>query len=228
MRDEKEKYSFISPTSEIGSNVDFEHPVFIDKFAEIYSNSKIGAYSKLRVGALVHNNVNIGRFSALARYSDVGIGYHPLDFLTTHTLAFLPIHFERDPDYSNISRVDFEALPPTTIGNDVWIGTQAIIRAGLTVGDGAVVAAGAVVISDVPPYAIVGGVPARILRYRFSESIIEELLSLRWWDLPITALSDLPFDQVDVCIDRLKELRSHVRPTGNDFISPIAATHANG
>jgi acetyltransferase-like isoleucine patch superfamily enzyme len=71
---------------------------------------------------------------------------------------------------------------PTVIGNDVWIGEGATVLAGLTVGDGAVVGARAVVTKSVPPYAIVAGNPARILRYRFDEDIRERLLALRWWD----------------------------------------------
>jgi acetyltransferase-like isoleucine patch superfamily enzyme len=68
------------------------------------------------------------------------------------------------------------------IGNDVWIGARATILSGVQIGDGAVIAAGAVVVGDVPPYAIVGGVPARIIKYRFSEAIIRDLLAIRWWD----------------------------------------------
>lgn len=68
------------------------------------------------------------------------------------------------------------------IGNDVWIGANATILSGVNIGDGAVIAAGAVVVSNVPPYAIAGGVPARIIKYRFSPEIIEALLRIRWWD----------------------------------------------
>lgn len=68
------------------------------------------------------------------------------------------------------------------IGNDVWIGARAIILSGVKVGNGAVIAAGAVVTKDVPPYAIVGGVPARIIKYRFSNEIINALLAIKWWD----------------------------------------------
>ena len=68
--------------------------------------------------------------------------------------------------------------------NDVWIGYEAVILAGVTIGDGAIIGARAVVTKDVPPYTIVGGVPAKFIRKRFSDDTINELLSMRWWDLP--------------------------------------------
>lgn len=71
---------------------------------------------------------------------------------------------------------------PVVIGNDVWVGHNAIILSGVTIGDGAVVAAGGVVVNNVPPYSIVGGVPAKVIKYRFSEEIINELLAIKWWD----------------------------------------------
>lgn len=70
------------------------------------------------------------------------------------------------------------------IGSDVWIGYEAVILAGVTIGDGAVIGARAVVTKDVPPYTIVGGVPAKSIRKRFSDDIITALLELRWWDWP--------------------------------------------
>ena len=70
------------------------------------------------------------------------------------------------------------------IGNDVWVGYEAVILAGVTIGDGAIIGARAVVTKDVPPYTIVGGVPAKPIRKRFSDDTIIALLSMRWWDLP--------------------------------------------
>ena len=76
----------------------------------------------------------------------------------------------------------YRTTPHTVIGNDVWIGTQASILGGVTVGDGAVIAAGSVVFSDVPPYAVVAGNPAAILRFRFSRAVVERLLRVQWWE----------------------------------------------
>ena len=93
------------------------------------------------------------------------------------------------------------------VGNDVWIGSNVLIKAGVHIGDGAVIAMGAVVTKDVPDYAIVGGVPARILRYRFTESQRTELQRLKWWNKDVSWISknaDI-FDNVDNLIVTLKE-----------------------
>lgn len=76
----------------------------------------------------------------------------------------------------------FEKSGNTTIGNDVWIGSEAMIMSGITIGDGAIIASRAVVTKDVPPYAVVGGNPATVLKYRFSEEEIKQLLTMKWWN----------------------------------------------
>jgi len=82
----------------------------------------------------------------------------------------------------------YRSTANTTIGSDVWVGTRAMIRGGVTVGDGAVIGAGAVVFTDVPPYAIAAGNPAEIIRYRFSAPTIERLLRIAWWEWPPAAV----------------------------------------
>jgi carbonic anhydrase/acetyltransferase-like protein (isoleucine patch superfamily) len=87
------------------------------------------------------------------------------------------------------------------VGNDVWVGTRAIILSGVTIGDGAIVAAGSVVTKDVPPYAIVAGNPARLIRYRFSDETIAAMCRIRWWDWPLEVIEqekaafDLPAEE---------------------------------
>lgn len=100
-----------------------------------------------------------------------------------------------------------ERLPeqrPVVIENDVWVGANVLIRCGVTIGDGAVCAAGAVVTRDVAPYSIVGGVPARPIRNRFEDDTVERLLALRWWQYDAVDLADLPFHDIGAALDQLE------------------------
>lgn len=121
--------------------------------------------------------VHIGAFCSIADEVVIfGGGEHRTDWVTTFPLR---IAFG-DP----LAGMDGHpsSKGETKIGNDVWIGFRAIILSGLTIGDGAVIGAGAVVTTDVPPYAIVAGNPAKVVRYRFSSIMIEKLLVIRWWE----------------------------------------------
>ena len=121
--------------------------------------------------------VSIGSFCSISQQVQIfGGGEHLHNWVTTSPLR---IAFKMEGAWE-------DGLPsskgPTTIGNDVWIGIGAKILSGVSIGDGAVVGAGAVVAKDVPPYAIVAGNPARLVRYRFSEAHIEALLEIQWWN----------------------------------------------
>lgn len=117
-----------------------------------------------------------------------GLGSHPVDRLSTHP-AFYSARLQAGDTFSQIDII--EELPRVSVGNDVWIGAGSIVLDGVSIGDGAIIAAGAVVNKDVPPYAIVGGVPARIIRYRFDEETIDALLEWRWWELDNNQLQTL-------------------------------------
>lgn len=101
--------------------------------------------------------------------------FHNLDRTTTYFIERNILQTQELED-AEISKGKIE------VGNDVWIGDSAILLSGVSIGDGAVIAAGAVVASSVPPYAIVAGNPARIIRYRFPENKINELMSIKWWE----------------------------------------------
>jgi len=96
----------------------------------------------------------------------------------------------------------------TIIGNDVWIGDSVLIKSGVKVDDGSVIGTGAIVLKNVPPYAIVAGVPAKIIRYRFTPEIIEKLLALKlkWWDCCYYDFKDVDFEKVESAIEQIENL----------------------
>ncbi len=117
----------------------------------------------------------------------IGAGRHPLDWLSTHP-AFYSTRSQAGLSFVDENLYD-ELSARTVVGSDVWIGARSLIMGGVEVGDGAIVAAGAVVTRSVPPYAVVRGVPATVARFRFTPEVIEELLDFRWWDLPDATLA---------------------------------------
>jgi acetyltransferase-like isoleucine patch superfamily enzyme len=142
-------------------------------------DAQIGDYSYLGRNCNV-TCATIGKFCSIASEVYIGLGTHPLaPFVSTH-----PIFYLRRPRTSwDFADHDYRSeYIDTLIGNDVWIGLRAAIRDGVRVGDGAVIATGAVVTKDVPPYAIVAGVPAQIIRYRFPPATVGFLLDFKWWD----------------------------------------------
>ncbi len=140
--------------------------------------SRIGSFSYLGQGSRAVRT-RIGRFCSIGPACRFGLGMHPTQMISTHP-AFYSLLEQSGTTFADASY--FDEFSETTIGNDVWLGAGVIVRDGVNIGDGAIVAAGSVVAKDVPPYAIVGGVPARILRHRFGPDEVERLLALRWWD----------------------------------------------
>ncbi|MFN4057758.1 MAG: CatB-related O-acetyltransferase [Roseinatronobacter sp.] len=107
----------------------------------------------------------------------------------------------------------FSQPPAVIIGHDVWIGAQSTILRGVTLGHGCVVAAGAVVTRDVPPYAIVAGVPARVIRHRFDAKTRKRLLTLGWWRYTAGSLAAIPFHDIHAALDEIEKRAAASRLT---------------
>jgi len=161
-------------------------------------HTELGDYSYLGPGCMVAD-AEIGRFCAIAAQVRIGAPNHPLDRPSQHRFTYCPEYYtadaQRDHTFFRRRRAD-----RVVIGNDVWIGHAVIVMPGVKVGDGAVLAAGAVVTRDVAPYTIVGGVPAKQIRERFNRAIAAQLSAIAWWDWPAeTIFQRLPeFQSGDV------------------------------
>ena len=123
-------------------------------------------------------NADIGAFCSIASNVKIGGVPHPVQFASTSPV-FLS---HKDSIKAKFARHDYLPMVKTRIGHDVWIGEGAFIKAGVCIGTGAVVGMGAVVTKDVPPYAIVAGNPARVIRSRFSDEMVQSLLATAWWE----------------------------------------------
>jgi phosphonate metabolism protein (transferase hexapeptide repeat family) len=171
--------------------------------------SSLGDYSYLGENCDVADAV-IGKFTAIANAVRIGAPNHPMDRPSQHRFTYCPEYYEvsatRDRDFFADRRA-----AKVTIGNDCWIGHGAIILPSVTVGDGAVIAAGAVVSRSVAPYTIVGGVPARQIRKRFSDAVAAGLCRIAWWDWPddviFARLNDFRLESIEEFCERYDPAR---------------------
>ncbi len=160
-------------------NCKFNNYNTIYKYARL-RDSEFGNFSYVARNSQIYNT-KVGKYTCIGPNVSSGMGAHPAaEFVSTH-----PLFYSTLGQSSGLVIVDktlFEEFPLTEIGNDVWIGNNAIIKYGVKIGDGAIIGSGAVVTKDVEPYSIVGGVPAKIIKYRFSQDQIEFLQNYKWWD----------------------------------------------
>ena len=153
----------------------------IDKTAKVGTGSncinvQMGRYSYMGKNNSVCNT-SIGSFCSIASYCAIGGGDQPIDSVSTS-----PVFFEgRNIFGKHFSQIHKELNKEVVIGNDVWIGENVFVNSGIKINDGAIIGAHSVVTHDVPPYAIVAGTPARILKYRFEQDEIARLLEIKWW-----------------------------------------------
>lgn len=170
--------------------------VHIDPSSTFEGANSIGENSFLKgemgygsyIGSNCYIDGNIGRFTSIANDVKCNLGIHPYKYPYVSTSPLFFSLLKQSGETFAETQMFEEITSPIKIGNDCWICQDVFIVGGVTINDGAVVLAGAVVVKDVPPYAIVGGIPAKIIGYRYEPEIIKELLNFKWWNMPINWL----------------------------------------
>lgn len=178
------KYIYRNPTCVFYNYSQISNTLF-GKYVTIFENNKIfnakiDSYTYVQFNSRVFN-CEIGKFCSLANSVSIAPGIHDLNNVTTHPSLIqkstpLPKVFAKKDNIVSCKKV--------IIGNDVWIGENSLIMDGVKVGNGAVIAAGAIVVKDVEPYSVVAGVPAKHIKYRFDIETITILQKSEWWDFP--------------------------------------------
>ena len=185
-----------------------EHPCALTKTATWTLPLSIGAFSMVHGPGHVQS-ASIGRYCSIAPYVVIGANEHAIEWLSTSSLLENPqlFNWNRLESLSALNTVKGivfgESIKPIKIGNDVWIGQGAFIKGGVTIGDGAIIGSMANVIHDIPPYAIAVGNPARVLRYRFPDTIIKACLDFKWWRFAPDALINAGPTDVERALEAL-------------------------
>ena len=163
----------------------------VSRKAKVWNHCKlfhveVGDYSYIGPNTrLIHTHV--GKYCSIAGDCAIGMGTHSLEFISTSSLFTVK---KNGTGIRWTNSKSFEEFKEIEIGNDVWIGQRAMIMGGVKIGNGAVIGAGALVTKDVPPYAIVVGVPAKLIRFRFPEDVIKKLETTKWWLLEDCVLKE--------------------------------------
>ena len=204
----------------------FEAPCSL-KFTTVEQQCRLGAFSYIVSGFLC--GVDIGRYCSFGENVQIGRQNHPMHWLSTSPFLYLNNHDILDVDETFDNRILTEQpvysepatqLKKTVVKNDVWIGHGAIINAGITIDNGAVIAAGSVVTKDVPAYSVVGGNPAKLIRYRFAPNIITQLQYSQWWQYTPQELKGFPVNDVEQLMRKITDLEEQlaIKDRDADFI----------
>ncbi|MBQ0943105.1 CatB-related O-acetyltransferase [Ideonella sp. 4Y16] len=212
--------TLLSPGATLPDNVVFEPPCSL-KWMQVAHSLHLGAFSYAVSG--FYFGCRIGRYCSFGENVQIGRHPHPMHWFSTSPFFYQDFKSVLDmppPDGHTMQPgKDFPRTAPpvtaklTTIGNDVWIGHGAFILPGVTIGDGAVIAAMSVVTKDVPPYAVVAGSPAVVKKYRFRDKRVERMLRSRWWEFAPWDLKGAPVDQFPAFLDFVEQLRADGKQT---------------
>lgn len=211
-KDARVKESRMGHFSSVGDHtkMDFstiDDYVRVDRFNHLF-HAKLGCHSYTGQNTVIMH-AEIGKFCSVSWGVTIGPANHSYERISTHSFLYNSVDGLR-PENEEAAYDRFTTK--CIIGNDVWIGTGATILRNVNIGSGAIVGAGAVVTKDVPPYAIAVGVPAKIVKYRFSDEIIEKLLRLEWWNWDDEMIREnYEYFAEKVSEERLCELEMRIR-----------------
>lgn len=189
----REKKTIIK-TRHIADNVKLGKYCMVHKNVMLGANVEIGDCTYISSDTTIDSNVHIGKYCSIARNVFIAPGVHKSNYITTHPILFNPywrkkLNIKENDKYDKkIGKEDEK----TYIGNDVWIALNAIIMRGVTIGDGAIIGAGAIVTKDVEPYSVVVGNPAKHIKYRFEKEYVDKLKKQepKWWDIEENELQE--------------------------------------
>jgi chloramphenicol O-acetyltransferase type B len=164
------------------NNSEFGNNIYIGENITLV-NSSIGDYSYINNNSKI-KNTTIGKFCSIGPNVQIILGKHPAHFISTH-----PIFYSNNKPFKTFTdKTHIDEYDSVIIGNDVWIAEGVLIPGGVKIGDGAIITARSVVTKDVEPYSIVGGIPAKHIKYRFDDALIQKIHNSEWWNWEIEEL----------------------------------------
>jgi acetyltransferase-like isoleucine patch superfamily enzyme len=210
-----------SPRWKSGEVFWFHPEAVIEPYSQIYAGPTLpqafGAFSYSHSN--MYMQASVGRYCSLAQNISWMGGNHPTTWAGTSDVFYdLDAHpatrsYKAAGGWNEPVGAFASNMAPVTIGNDVWIGEEAMLGQGVTIGDGAIIGARALVLKDVPPYAIVVGQPARVLRYRFAEPLIARFIEAAWWRFEPRVVSTLPASEPERFLDAFAERLAKDQPS---------------